>query len=202
MTIEACVEFCDEQRSRLAGLEGGECSLWLSCLTFIIALKSQWAGCANIFNPKTCLESATSIYSEPSEVGLGCPGNRRESCGTQGPPKGEAFITSSSSKILRSSVACSTLSGRVVRHWLALAHGGFLISTGEFFTKLLGNAITETAAMCSDSAAIHALSQNAAELASPPPSDNLTTVTCVTTCNNTGTLAVQPLITIQDLRGL
>lgn len=65
-----------------------------------------------------------------------------------------------------------------------------------------GIDLTDIAAMCSDSAVIHALSQNAAELANPPPFDNLTTVACVTTCNNAGTLAVQPLITRQYLRGL
>ncbi|KAF5317559.1 hypothetical protein D9619_013169 [Psilocybe cf. subviscida] len=146
MTIEACVSFCDTQGSRLAGLKGGQCR------------------CANIFNPSSCFESDFGECEIPAIVGLGCPGNRRESCGTANgtPPLFNIFFKQSLTQF-----ACSD----------PLWPGGApLTAIGSWRFSYFYN----------DSSTTHALSHNAAELPSPPPTSSLTTVACVTTCNNAG----------------
>ncbi|KAF5317577.1 hypothetical protein D9619_013182 [Psilocybe cf. subviscida] len=66
LTIESCVEFCDGQGLRIAGLEGNDCR------------------CGNIFNPFACHETNPGACEDPEQVALGCPGNREESCGNSG----------------------------------------------------------------------------------------------------------------------
>jgi len=63
MTIELCVDFCDQQNNRLAGLIGDQCR------------------CGNIFNPSTSFESDSE---EETCIRLGdpCPGNAYEKCGS------------------------------------------------------------------------------------------------------------------------
>ncbi|PPQ69995.1 hypothetical protein CVT26_013283 [Gymnopilus dilepis] len=62
LTIESCVEFCDAQGSRLAGLKGTECR------------------CGNLLNG---FESFESDPGECNVVGFdtACPGNTAEACG-------------------------------------------------------------------------------------------------------------------------
>lgn len=87
MTIELCVHFCDGQGSRLAGLKGTECressrkhtSHLIKADRYRVRAYNQ--GCANIFNPSSCFESDFGECQSPAQVGIGCPGNRRESCG-------------------------------------------------------------------------------------------------------------------------
>ncbi|KAF5317560.1 hypothetical protein D9619_013168 [Psilocybe cf. subviscida] len=151
MTIEACVEFCDAQGSRLAGLKGSECR------------------CANIFNPESCFESDPGECQNPGEVGLGCPGNRRESCGLE---NGTPSLFNIFFKQNLTQFGCSD----------PLWPGGApLTAIGSWRFSYFYN----------DSGVAHVLSQNAAELPSPPPSNSLTTVACVTICNNAGALTVQ-----------
>ncbi|KIJ22767.1 hypothetical protein M422DRAFT_276756, partial [Sphaerobolus stellatus SS14] len=71
MTIESCVEFCDQEGYIMAGLLGTECH------------------CANVFNPDTCFESDAGECSSGDPVedegAQPCPGDPRESCGDNAP---------------------------------------------------------------------------------------------------------------------
>lgn len=70
-----------------------------------------------------------------------------------------------------------------------MAHGGFLLGTSKFCTMAINTDLTETFTMHSDSAAIHALSQDATELPGGPSPNNLTVIGCTATCSDAGTMS-------------
>ncbi|PPQ92479.1 hypothetical protein CVT25_010424 [Psilocybe cyanescens] len=149
MTIELCVSFCDAQGSRLAGLKGAECR------------------CANIFNPSSCFESDNGECQTTADVGVGCPGNRRESCGLANgtPPLFNIFFNQVSQ------FSCSD----------PLWPGGAALTAVDSWRFSYFYKFHRLNGCESDSVAAHALPFDV-----PLLQGNLTTEACVTACGNSG----------------
>ncbi|KIJ40733.1 hypothetical protein M422DRAFT_68498 [Sphaerobolus stellatus SS14] len=160
MTIESCVEFCDQEGYIMAGLFGAECH------------------CANIFNPDTCFESDFGFCTigGPAEDGGAqpCPGDSRESCGNGSPVATPQLLNIFFKDFCRAlwQGGAQFTSGP----WRLIYFYKYGFPMSEFSDLIL----------ISDTVGARALQHNAVDLHPGLPRGNLTIEACVNACNASG----------------